>query len=119
MTPEEKKEYMKQWRKANETRLKKIDAERSLKWYYDNNEKAKITAKEYYNDNNVRLKNKQKEYYKINTNKVKEYQKEYRKQNRYIKDKERKKIDPIYKLTCLVRSSINQAFRKNGYRLFL
>lgn len=97
---------------------KQIAKERSSKWYYDNIEKSKIRGKKYYEKNKEKIKKRTKNHKKLNIDKEKEYQKQYRlknKENRYKKDKKRKLCDPLYKLSCLIRSSINQAFRRNNY----
>jgi len=122
MTPEEKiqhrKEYNTKWREANKERIKKEAAERSRLWYNENKDKAKETQRKYYQDNIDSFKNKSKNYRVNNSDKIKEYQKNYRKNNnekRNEYNKNRRLNDPLYKLTTNIRSSINQAFRRNSY----
>jgi hypothetical protein len=93
----------------------------------------KIYCKKYNLENKEILKFKQKIYYKNNTEKIKEYQRSYHfknkelkietskkwnknnkeKRNRYLTN--RKKEDPLFKLTCNVRSLISTSFKRNGY----
>lgn len=113
-----RKQYMKKWREANKEKLKITDGERSKKWYYDNLGLAKAKSKEYYQKNKEKIKTKSKENKKKRANIEKEYQKKYRelnKQKRNLKDFERRQNDLLYKLSCYVRSSINQAFRRKNY----
>lgn len=99
----------------------------------ENNDKIKIYLKEYYIDNLEYLTEYKKEYRINNADTIKqyaldnkeykrEYQKEYNINNkdkvnkqRRIYNKNRKEIDPIFKLTCTIRTLINVSIKGNGY----
>jgi hypothetical protein len=110
MNSEEKKIYNKEYRSKNKEKQKAYK-----KAYY---EKNKEKQKEY-------QKEKNKEYYSKNNRKEyhKEYNKEYRiknktKRNQYSKEyiKERKVSDPLYKLSCNIRSLIGKSLSNKGYK---
>lgn len=65
-TKEEKKEYYKEYRKKNETRLK----EYGKKYYEENKEKVIRKKSEYYEKNKSEIVRKKKEYYKKNRDRI-------------------------------------------------
>jgi hypothetical protein len=65
-TKEEKKEYYREYRKKNETRLKEYG-----KKYYEQNKKKVIRKKsEYYEKNKEEIARRKKEYYKKNRDRI-------------------------------------------------
>ena len=65
-TKEEKKEYYREYRKKNETRLK----EYGKKYYEENKEKVIRKKSEYYEKNKSEIVRKKKEYYKKNRDRI-------------------------------------------------
>jgi len=65
-TKEEKKEYYKEYRKKNETRLK----EYGKKYYEQNKEKIIRKKNKYYEKNRSEIVRKKKEYYKKNRDRI-------------------------------------------------
>lgn len=97
--------------------------QKNKEYYEMNKEKFSITNKDYYNNNKEYFVKKSKEYRFNNQHKLNLYNKEYiklyyskdenkLKKSEYIKNK--KKIDPVYKLTTIIRSAINYSLKKNG-----
>lgn len=85
------------------------------KYYEDNKEKRKEYGKEYYEKNKDIIK----EYRERNNEIIKRQRKNYRKSNKEElneKRKERIKNDPVFALTCTIRSLIYSSFRKFGYK---
>lgn len=106
MTPEETKEYKRQYYLANKEKIK----EKAKLWKEENKGKVK-TYSENYRENNP---NKIKEWRKENIEHVKEWRKNYKennkeKRNEYEKDK--KSSDPLYKLKSNIRSRIGKSFK--------
>lgn len=107
------KDKIKQYRLDNKERWKE--------YYLDNQEKYKEKAKQYYLDN----KERRKQYNLDNKEKIKQYylnnierRKQYRLDNKEIKnerDIERKKIDPLYKLSCNLRTRICIALKSKSW----
>jgi len=92
------------------------DCDKEYKQY--NKEKIKEYNKEYKQYN----KEKIKEYKQYNKEKIKEYNKEYYKNNKEklsdiqkIYCKNRKEIDPLFKLSLNIRSNIGRSLRRNSY----
>lgn len=135
MSNEKSKEYKRQWYLAN-----KEKAKLKVKEYYEKN-KDKIEAykkewkkenqpdKKYYNKNKDTITQKNKEYAEKNKEKVNQYKKEWveknkdkvkasrykRKEKRNLYIQERKKTDPLFKLTCGLRKMILKSFTNCGY----
>jgi hypothetical protein len=65
-TKEEKKEYYREYRKKNETRLK----EYGKKYYEENKEKVIRKKSEYYEKNKEEIARRKKEYYKKNRDRI-------------------------------------------------
>jgi hypothetical protein len=91
MTEEERKEYNKAYFQANK--------EKHKAWREKNKEKVKENNKAYYKGN----KEYHKEYCKANRDKLTEYQNKYR--------KERRKTDPLYRLSLILRASSYRAWK--------
>ena len=112
------KEYQKEYYLKNKEKLKEYQKEYRL-----NN---KEYGKEYYLKNKEKLKERQKEYGKEydlkNREKIKEYKKEYLKEYR-LKNKEkineyfnqRRKTDPLFKLSGNIRGLIRTSIKRQGY----
>ena len=93
------KDYHKKYRKANEKQIK----EYNKKWYHANREHHK----EYYKANEEKIKEYKKEHKKANKEHYKEYHKEYK--------KERRKVDPLFKMKDNLRNRTFKAFKNKGY----
>lgn len=94
-----------------------------------NKEKIELQQKEYRKENKEKkklynflnkdtIKEKNKLYKELNKDIIKEQRKKYRKLNRdkintYIREKLLN--DPLFKLSCTIRNSINNSFRNKGY----
>tara|TARA_R110001599_G_scaffold81062_1_gene218876 strand:- start:191 stop:649 length:459 start_codon:yes stop_codon:yes gene_type:complete len=74
MTPEERKEYNKEWRENNKEKIE----EYKKKWSENNKEEIKENKKKYYENNKEKIIEQQKEYQKINKEKIQEYKKKYK-----------------------------------------
>ena len=114
MTPEEKKEYMKIWRKANKEKIKQYNKE-----YRDANHEEILEKEKEKRFLNKETINKKHLLYFQNNNLAKEKKlirgRKYAKENREkINEnrKKRKENDIIYKITCIVRTSINNTFKR-------
>jgi hypothetical protein len=99
---------------------KECDKEMSKKWINKNltyvQERNKNYNKKYYKSNLDNIKERHKSYYLNNAESCKEKMADFKKNNpNYNKDynKERKLIDPIYKLNLIIRSRINKFFKLN------
>lgn len=108
MTPDEKKEYRKQYMKI---------------YREQNKEKTKTYMKEYYEENKDTLKENKKEYYKKNKNNILNKHKSYQKTNKekinkrkniYRKDK--REFDSLYNLKHCIRGLINISFKEKGFK---
>jgi len=112
---------------------------KSCKKIYDqeyrrlNMERIKLNKREKYQENKADILSKQKKYKEINSNRIKEYQKRYRDTNKEKKKEyqiayriknrnrrneylsKRKKEDVLFNITCNIRISINNSFRRLGF----
>jgi hypothetical protein len=115
--------------KSKEYVINNIDKVKDYRNEYNKNNPNLEYHKKYREDNREEISEKRKEYYKKNKDKIKKYQfdnkehlnskkKEYRDVNKdyfnslnreYIKNK--KINDPLYKLTCSIRTLITQSFK--------
>lgn len=77
-------------------------------------ERTRRYSKEYRLKNKEKIKKDQKQYRLKNKEKIKEYLLRNKEKKR---DKHRLKLksNPMYKLTCIIRSLICSSFRNNGY----
>jgi hypothetical protein len=114
MTKEEQQLYNKNYRKANEEKLKLYRKD----YYAKNKEKMKSSVKK----NKEELKIYNKKYREVNKTNIKQYGKKYRevnkevikvKHNDYLKN--RKSIDPIFKLKSNIIVSICNNIKKLGF----
>jgi hypothetical protein len=112
------KKYNRKWNIENVDKKKNS----SNVWYVNNKEKhiknSKIHQKKWFEKNKEYYKEYNKEYNKENKEKIKKYNKKYyeeNKENINLHIKERRLNDPIYKLSCNIRSSLRYAFKKAGY----
>jgi len=139
-TPEEIKEYKRQWRIKNKERLdaknklNKDELSRKRKEKYkENSEKLKEKRREYYAKNKEKELTRSKKYNEKNRDKILIKKKEYRdlnkdlinnkkkewdsnnrdKINEYVRNK--RNTDEIFKLTSNCRSLIRKAIKRNGY----
>ena len=103
------------------------------KYRIDNKESIKTYLKEYYKNNKENLIKYKKKYRVLNKENIKQkrlhnfenikkYQKEYNINNkekvnkqRRLYNKNRKETDPLYKLTCNIRTLINVSIKGHGY----
>jgi hypothetical protein len=129
---EENKEKIKQWRKENKEKIKqyyKENKEKIKQYYKENKEKINQYRKEnkekrnqqakqwrkenkekinqYREENKEKIKQQTKQYYKENKEKIKQQTKQYFKQ--------RRKTDPIFRLTLNTRSLIRTSLSNKGY----
>jgi hypothetical protein len=130
----QKKEYYQENKESIKDRVKEytienIDKIKAYKKKYNNENYDSDYHKRYREDNREDISKKRKEYYKKNKDKIKKYQfdnkehlnskkKEYRDVNKdyfnslnreYIK--KRKENNPLFKLTCSIRTLITQSFK--------
>ena len=124
MDLEKRKRTAKLWREKNKEKILQKKKEYYLKnkekkkeYILQNKEKIKQYRKEYILQNKEKIKQYAKEYYLKNKEERKEYylkNKEYiiRRDNKY--QKERKKIDPVFKLIKTIRIRILHALKRNS-----
>ena len=104
----------KKWREENkeDTKIKQKE------YREDNKEKIKIKQKEYREDNKEKIKINRKEYYQNNKEKFKRYRENNKEKinermRKYKKD--RKKTDPLFKLTCNLKTRTSLAFKNKNW----
>ena len=116
------KEYYTEYREnnkelINERRRKQYQKNKEAKQkYYEQN---KELIKKYRENNIDKINQREKEYRKTNIESVKDYQKVYQKINKEQNNKrakERKENDPLYKLSCNIRSLITNSINRKGYK---
>lgn len=112
-TEQDKKEYAKLYReknrdKINEWHKKDYILNKDIKKEYanDNAEKIKIRKKNYYLTNSNKIKDKAKEYYQNNKNHIRNTKAKYCKNKRLI--------DPLFKLKSNIYTLIGNAIRESG-----
>ena len=133
MTKEERKEYNKKYREDNKEKLKAREKKRymenkdnmlaDMKIYRENNKEKLIDYnKEYgklYRENNKDTAKKYRaKWYEKNKETISKINKIYRKNNKEkFKEyqKNRRKKDPLFKLSGNIRNMINNAIRKQNY----
>ena len=77
LTPEQKKEYDKQYNEANKETIQEYN-----KQHYENNkQKIQENRKKYYENNKQKILEKHKQHYENNKQKIQENKKQYRKQH--------------------------------------
>ena len=107
-------EKKKAYREANKERLNKDRLDKDRKYRETNKDKIKNIAKKHYNNN----KDKKKVYREVNKDKIKQYlldNKDKINEQRRLYSKKRKEIDPLFRLTCNIRTVVNRAITKQGY----
>lgn len=112
------KEYNKLYYEKNKEKNKQAN-----KLYVENNkEKINKNRKQYKLNNKEEINNKAKIYYQKNKEVISEKSKEYQKINRekikkYIKGyvKNRRKIEPLFKLRMNIRNLIGNSIKNKGY----
>lgn len=106
-------------------RVKKHKSENSehykeyLKEYYSNNkELIKENRNIYIENNKDKISESQKAWRTENKDLISEYRKrniEKRRKNRREYEKKKKSEDPLYRITCSIRTLISMSIRKNGF----
>ena len=111
---ENRKEYFKKYRRENK-HIYKI-------YFEKNKEKIKEYRKQYNEKNSEKLKENNKKRYELNKDKILIKNKEYFKinkekiiQNQQEYCKNKRKIDPLFKLRCNISSNIQRAIKRKGY----
>lgn len=108
-------------KECNKT-LSKISAQKNKEkvkenhknWVFKNKDKENNRIKEWQLKNKEKVKENYKNWISKNKEKIKEYRL-LNKENRQIKDKYRKSIDSVYRISCNVRGLTNKAFKRNGF----
>lgn len=112
--PEKRKETCKKYRDNNREKT----MESVKKWRENNSERFKNYNKEYYYNNIEEIKKYNKEWSDKNRDKIKEKRNRFKEKNpNYINEyqKQRKIFDPIFKLSCNIRTMIWGVFKNKGY----
>jgi hypothetical protein len=104
MTKEERKEYGRKWRLANLEKHKEYGRKR----YLANPEKSKETSRKYHLANPEKVKEASRKHYLANPEKVKERTKQYQ--------RNRKKTDPLFKLSHNMRSRTGMFIKSSGFK---
>jgi hypothetical protein len=131
LTEEQKEKnrlYQIEYRKANKDKRKEyreknkeIINQKTKEWC-EKNKEILLEKRKLYREENKEIINKQhKEYFKNNpdakTKKIlrdkKYYNNNKEKRNEYRKEK--RKTDPKYRLECIIRTLINNSFKRNGF----
>lgn len=94
---------LKEYRQNNKEYLKKYNK----KYYYENKINILKQHKEYWYNNKKWLNEKKREYYLKNKYKIEKYK------NSYYKEK--KQNEPLYRISCQVRSNIYKIIMQGGY----
>ena len=71
--------------------------------------------KQYHQENKQRINERHKQYYQENKQRRKQYEDE-NKERANERKKQRRLTDPLYKLTCNLRSRTKDAFKRKSYR---
>ena len=107
-------DYNKKWREEN----KEYKKERDKEYREKNKEVLKEKNKKYHEDNKEVIKEKKKKYRKENIEIIKEKGREYARNNkekRNERHRNRMENDELYKLSCIIRSSIRKPFTNNKF----
>ena len=108
------KKYDIQYRKKNKELLK----EKHKQFYIKNKEKINKKNNKYSEENREKLREYAKKYYKENKKMLLDKQSKYRKENQeqlYAYRKNKLKTDPIFALSCRIRTLICISFTNRGY----
>ena len=104
---EKEKERNKKYIKNNKNKIKEYRKEYAKKYYKKNKEKIIEYNKDYRKNNKEKFKELYKKYRKNNKEKFKDYHKEY--------VTNRRKIDPLFKLSHNIRNLINKSIKNKGF----
>lgn len=118
MTKEEKNAYMRQYRLKNKAKIKQIRKKNYEKhkennkaanreYYYKNKERIRAKIQQWSKDNETYVKQKSKEWYQKNKETVKQRVKTYQ--------KNRRQIDPVFKLKTNLRTMITNLLKNRGF----
>ena len=110
---ERKKEQSKKYRLENKEKIalankfhqvknKDLKKEYDKKYRLENKDKKTKLGKEYYQKNKIELAKKQKEYNFKNKDKIN------------LRSLNKKKTNPLFKLTCNIRSLVKESFKRKG-----
>ena len=88
--------------------------EYSKKHYQANKEYRKEQIKEYRKNNKENVKEYKKKHYQANKKKIKEYQKANKERINKLR-RDRKKVDPLFKMKGNLRTRTSIAFKNKGY----
>ena len=119
---EENKERRKQWCQENKERRKQYreeNKERIKQYREENKERRSEYFKQYRKENKERISERKKQYRQENKERIAEYSKQYDQENKERineRHKKRRLTDPLYKLSCNLRSRTASAFRYQSYR---
>ena len=100
------KSCSKEYRENNKELIK----EHSKEYYKSNKERIK----EYYKNNKELIKEQKKQYYKNNKERIKQYRENNKERSKEYR-RERRKTDPLFKMSSNLRSRTFQAFKNKGY----
>ena len=100
---EENKDKIKQYREENKEKIKQRDKQ----WRKENKEKIKQRQKQWRKENKEKIKQLSKQYYEENKEKINQRNNQYKKQ--------RRKTDPILRLSFYTRNSIYNSLKRKGY----
>lgn len=118
MTKEERKVYMKIWRENNKDKK----AIHDKKYHEKHREKILAKSKENRKKNGEEINKKHREYFDKNpeakAKKLKRNRDYFQKNKTKIIEKRKKKREenPLYRMTCITRSLIHNAFNRKGYK---
>ena len=103
-------ESMKKYREEN----KEYCVEKAKKYYEENKEHCDENSKKYYEENKEHCAERGKKYRENNKEKCVEYTKKYYEENKeqiFKREKQRKKTDVNFKITCNLRRRINSVLK--------
>jgi hypothetical protein len=89
-------------------RCRECTTESSKKWYYDNKDRKLEKSKEWYENNKEQKLSTTKKWDYENINKFKEYRREW--------SKNKRKSDPLFRLTENIKSSIRKSIVERKFR---
>ena len=125
-TKEERKEYQRNWRENNKEKIQeyKENNKEKLRIYHikymkiynqKNKEKLQIAQKKYREKNNEILKIYRKKYREQNKENTKIYHKKYQKKNQNEYNKNKRKVNTLFKLRCNLSTRTNIALKNKKY----
>lgn len=105
-------------RTAHNTINKETISKQRAKHYKDNKERISGYQKEYSATHSERKNQVSKNYYQTNKDTLKTKKKEYYQANKTKtnkRERDKKKENPLYKLTTNIRAGVSKSFKRNGY----